>query len=343
MAMCLSRPIGMPCEENVLTLSCNPFSWSTPIRHEIRSISVNYLNKRWFKPSKAAVSQTSMFSWRVRWKFSSRLLWLHHNANAVCSVYSITLVGLGCWLVRFVDEYLCCGYLRSSVDESGRGRERKKEWKNERGWTASLCVVVIASYEKTKNEGTITSCVFVVVPDERRLKQAIVSNSTKTSMTTATKPKESTHSIDNLNKISSYANLTSSMLFLPASPPPVAQPSYINQETVVRVMQQQLLKKETLSDTTSISSSSTSSPIVHVRHRSHLPPPPALEQQKQLAEDGSSSGDSTASSHRDSGLSSGINDGSSDGSPRGSLIEHESIVMDNLIKQTQHLFSKFNA
>ena len=77
MGMCLSRPIGMPCEENVLTLSCNPFSWSMPIRLEILSISVNYLNKRWFKPSRAAVSRTSMFSfrapghcWRVRWKFS---------------------------------------------------------------------------------------------------------------------------------------------------------------------------------------------------------------------------------------------------------------------------------
>ena len=227
-------------------------------------------------------------------------------------------------------------------------REKKKERKKERGWTASVCVCLRHCVLWENEERTITSCIFVVVPDERRLKQAIVSNSTKTSMTTATatKPKESIHSIDNLNKISSYANLTSSMLFLPASPTPVAQPSYINQETVVRVMQQQLLKKETLSDTTSISSSSTSSPIVHVRHRSHLPPLPALEQQqqqKQLAEDGSSSGDSTASSHRDSGLSSGINDGSSDGSPRGSLIEHESIVMDNLIKQTQHLFGKFNA
>ena len=151
-----------------------------------------------------------------------------------------------------------------------------------------------------------------------------------------TKPNESLHSIDHLSKISSFANLNCSMLFLPQSSSS-SQPSYINQETVVKVMQQQQINKkdQTLSDTTSTSSSSTSSPLVHIRHRSHL-----LSTYHQLQEDASSSGDSTASSQRDSGLSSGINDESSDGSPRDSLIEHEQTLHDGLIKQNQTLRSK---
>ena len=164
MAMCLSRPTGMPYEENVLTLSCNPFSWSMLIRLEILSISVNYLNKRWFKPSRAAVSRTSMFSfrapvhcWRVRWKFSLLILWLHHDANAVCSVYSITIVGLGCWLVRFVDEYLCCGYLRSSVDESGRERKKEREAMNGQPVCLRHCVLW-ENEERRTNDYIVCIC-----------------------------------------------------------------------------------------------------------------------------------------------------------------------------------------
>ena len=143
-------------------------------------------------------------------------------------------------------------------------------------------------------------------------------------------PTNTTHSIDKLNQISSFANLSSSMLFLPR---PAATPSsYINQEAVARVMQQQLLKKESLSDTTSISSSSTSSPVVNVRHRTQ---PHVFAR-----EDASTSGESSVSSQRDSGLSSGINDGSSDGSPRDSLNDNEQTIIDGLIKQTQSMMSK---
>jgi len=175
---------------------------------------------------------------------------------------------------------------------------------------------------------------FIVIPDERRLEQTIVSNNIKTSMTKITKQQEDvqhqTYSLDNLHNISSFATLNSSMLFMPKS---TINTSYINQETVVKVMQQQLLKKETLSDTTSISSSSTSSPIIHVRHRTCQ-----LGQQR---EDTSSSGDSSVSSQRDSGLGSGINDESSDGSPRDSLIENEQTVIDGLIKQTERIMSMY--
>jgi hypothetical protein len=124
---------------------------------------------------------------------------------------------------------------------------------------------------------------------------------------------------ENLHKISLFATLNSSMLFMPK---PTINTSYINQETVVKVMQQQLLKKETLSDTTSISSSSTSSPIIHVRHRTC----PIIPQPED--------GDSLGSSQRDSGLSS-------DGSPRDSLSENEQTVIDGLIKQTERLTSMY--
>jgi len=135
--------------------------------------------------------------------------------------------------------------------------------------------------------------------------------------------KRELYSLDNLSKISSFATLNSSMLFMPKSIPPTPS-TYINQETVAKVMQQQLLKKESLSDTLSMSSSSTSSPLVHIRQRYHP---------KHKFDDGLSSGDSsTSSSQRDSGLSSGINDASSDDSPRDSLAENE---------QTGHLMSKF--
>jgi len=166
----------------------------------------------------------------------------------------------------------------------------------------------------------------------------MVSNNIKNSMTITKKQqqeefKHQSHSVENLHNISSFATLNSSMLFMPKSPT-INNTSYINQETVVKVMQQQLLKKETLSDTTSISSSTTSSPIIHVRHRTCQIP-------QQQREDTLSSGDSSVSSQRDSGLSSGINDGSSDGSPRDSLIENEQTVIDGLIKQTERIMSMY--
>ncbi len=174
---------------------------------------------------------------------------------------------------------------------------------------------------------------FLVIPDERRLEQTMVLNHTKNFLTTKQEEfQHQSHTVENLHKISSFGILNSSMLFMPKS---TINTSYINQETVVKVMQQQLLKKETLSDTTSLSSSTTSSPIVHVRHRTC--------QIIQQREDASSSGDSSASSQRDSGLSSGINDESSDGSPRDSLIEHEQTVIDSLIKQTERIMSKYNS
>jgi hypothetical protein len=130
--------------------------------------------------------------------------------------------------------------------------------------------------------------------------------------------KRELYSLDNLSKISSFATLNSSMLFMPKSFPTTIS-TYINQETVAKVMQQQFLKKESLSDI-----QSTSSSVVHIRQR---------YQQKHKFDDALSSGDSsTSSSQRDSGLGSGINDGSSDDSPRDSLAENE---------QTVHLMSKF--
>jgi hypothetical protein len=167
------------------------------------------------------------------------------------------------------------------------------------------------------------------MPSERRLEP------TKHSMTQQEKLqlnknelKRDLYSLDNLSKISSFATLNSSMLFLPKSTPTT---SYINQETVAKVMQQQFLKKESLSDTTSISSSLTSSPLVHIRQR---------YSQKQKSDETLSSGDSSTSSQRDSGLSSGINDGSSDNSSRDSLADNEQTEIDSLIKQTEHLMSK---
>lgn len=142
---------------------------------------------------------------------------------------------------------------------------------------------------------------------------------------------QQSHPLDNLHNISSFATLNSSMLFMPKTP---INNSYINHETVAKVMQQQLLKKDTLSDTTSISSSLTSSPIVNIRHRT------CQLEIVQQREDTLSSGDSSTSSQRDSGLSSGINDGSSDGSPRDSLIENEQTLIDGLVKQTERLMSK---
>ncbi|UJR26793.1 hypothetical protein I4U23_008106 [Adineta vaga] len=160
------------------------------------------------------------------------------------------------------------------------------------------------------------------IPDERRLEQTMVLNNKKSpQITKQDQFQHQSHSVENLQKISSFATLNSSMLFMPK---PTINTSYINQETVVKVMQQQLLKKETLSDTTSISSSTASSPIVHVRHRTD----PLIQSTR---EDTSSSGDSS----RDSGLSSGMNDESSDGSPRDSLSEHEQTVIDGLTKQTE--------
>ncbi|CAF0949568.1 unnamed protein product [Rotaria sordida] len=171
------------------------------------------------------------------------------------------------------------------------------------------------------------------IPDEKRLEQNILSNNIKNSMITKKQDnfKQESYTLENLHKISSFATLNSSMLFMPKSS--ITNNSYINQEKVVKVMQQQLLKKETLSDTTSISSSSTSSPIVQSRHRNYQ-----ITTQQQR-EDTSSSGDSSISSQRDSGLSSGINDGSSDGSSRDSLIENEQTLIDSLIKQTERIMN----
>ena len=161
---------------------------------------------------------------------------------------------------------------------------------------------------------------FVVVPDQRRLEQTIVS---KTNLSPPTMSRNSDdYQDEHLRKISSFATLNSSMLFMPK---PTVPPAYINQATVVKVMQQQFLKKEpSSSDTTSISSSSTSSPLVHVRHRTCPITQPS--------EDALSSEDSSASSQRDSGLSS-------DGSPRDSLSDNEQTIIDGLIKQTERLLS----
>jgi hypothetical protein len=131
--------------------------------------------------------------------------------------------------------------------------------------------------------------------------------------------KRDLYSFENLSKISSFATLNSSMLFMPK---PTTTSSYINQATVAKVMKQQLLKKESLSDSTSMSSSLTSSSLVHIRQRSY---------EKRKSDDTLSSGDSSTSSQRDSGLSSGINDASSDDSPRDSLAENE---------QTDQMMSK---
>ncbi|CAF2127507.1 unnamed protein product [Rotaria magnacalcarata] len=169
------------------------------------------------------------------------------------------------------------------------------------------------------------------LPDEKRLEQTILSNNRNSLMMITKKYEESqqqSHSLEDLKNISSFGTLNSSMLFMPK--PPINN-SYINHDAVAKVMQQQLLKKETLSDTASVSSSSTSSPIVHVRHRTCQL---GVIQQR---EDASSSGDSSISSQRDSGLSSGINDGSSDGSPRDSLIENDQTIIDGLVKQTERM------
>ncbi len=127
------------------------------------------------------------------------------------------------------------------------------------------------------------------------------------------KIKHDLHPLEHLSKISSFATLNSSMLFMPKAP---TTSSYINQATVVKVMQQQLLKK------------------VHIRQRC---------QPRQKFDDTLSSAESSTSSQRDSGLSSGINDGSSDDSPRDSLAENEQTEIDSLIKQTEQMMSKLKS
>lgn len=101
------------------------------------------------------------------------------------------------------------------------------------------------------------------------------------------------YSFDNL---SSFASLNSSMLFLPRSSSPSTD--YINEEIVAKVMQQQLSKKESLVET-------------------------SLRKQMMISDETLSSGDSSTSSQRDSGLSSVVHDGSSDESSRDSLIEFD--------------------
>lgn len=139
------------------------------------------------------------------------------------------------------------------------------------------------------------------------------------------------HSLENLSKISSFATLNSSMLFMPK---PSATSSYINQETVAKVMQQQLLKKESLYDTTS----SISFP------QPSLSPKSIRQKQfsiKHKFDDTLSSRDSSTSSQRDSGLSSGINDGSSDdNSPIDSPVHNESTEIDSLVTKTEQIMSK---
>ncbi|CAF0769637.1 unnamed protein product [Adineta ricciae] len=135
-----------------------------------------------------------------------------------------------------------------------------------------------------------------IVPCERRLE------SFKRSMTKQepyqSSDKNSPHELGDMSKISSFASLNSSMLFLPKSS---SSSSYINQETVAKVMQQQLSKKgESLSD--------IASPLGQSR---------TIKQQKSdeiLSSADSSTSSSSFSSQRDSGLSSGITDGSSDDS-----------------------------
>lgn len=180
-------------------------------------------------------------------------------------------------------------------------------------------VLLFLTYDKKITLFDYVFC-FIVAPDQRRLEQTIVSKN-NLSPPTMTRQADD-YQAEHLRKISSFATLNSSMLFMPK---PAVQPAYINQETVVKVMQQQFLKKDpSSSDTTSISSSSTSSPLVHVRHRTCPITQPS--------EDALSSEGSSASSQRDSGLSS-------DGSPRDSLSDNEQTIIDGLIKQTEHLMS----
>ncbi|UJR22319.1 hypothetical protein I4U23_025381 [Adineta vaga] len=126
------------------------------------------------------------------------------------------------------------------------------------------------------------------------------------------------HDFEDPSKICSFASLNSSMLFLPKSTSPPTS-SYINQETVAKVMQQQLSKKgESLSDITS--------PLVHIRT------------QKQKMDETLSSGDSSTSSslssQRDSGLGSGITDGSSDDSLTDSTDPTEQMMNDTHLDMT---------
>ena len=116
-----------------------------------------------------------------------------------------------------------------------------------------------------------------------------------------------------LSKISSFATLNSSMLFLPKLiTTPSTSTSYINQETVAKVMQQQqqlLLKKdEVFTDTSS---------KIHYRQKS---------------DENLSSEDSSTSSQRDSGfLSNDIHDDqSNETSPRDSLAEIDSTTTTNM-------------
>lgn len=197
--------------------------------------------------------------------------------------------------------FLSCGYHRSSTP-----------------LFRSVQFLLFLTYDKKITLIDYVFFCFLVVPDQRRLEETIVSKSNLTPMIR----KSEEYSNEHFQKISSFASLNSSMLFMPKPNNPSA---YINQETVAKVMQQQLMKKETSSDTTSISSSSTSSPLVPIRHRT-CPIIPS-------SEDALSSEGSSASSQRDSGLSS-------DGSPRDSLTDNEQTIIDGLIKQTERLLSK---
>ena len=134
------------------------------------------------------------------------------------------------------------------------------------------------------------------------------------------------YSFEQLAKISSFATLNSSMLFLPQSSTSSSANSYINHDTVAKVMQQQLLKKELLSEASSTRLSSV-----------------PYRDDKYKYDDVFCSENSSTSSQRDSGLSSGINDASSDASSRHSVAETD---IDTLMPQQQpppdQLIGKFD-
>jgi hypothetical protein len=111
---------------------------------------------------------------------------------------------------------------------------------------------------------------------------------------------DSCHSLANIDQISSFATLNTSMLFLPRTTVHIDN-NYIDPSAVVKVMQQQQqLKRQVLSS------------HVHLR------------------EDNDKYDESSISSQRDSGLGSGIHDGSSD----DSLEEHESIQAEHNIEHS---------
>ena len=113
-------PIGMPSNENVLTFIYNRFFSSMPILIVIQSTSVSYSSERWFKRKTIIVSQ---FKERKTWnrgiiqRTPNIASWLR---QAILCTQLVLIVGIAWWLLLFYDEYLCCGYLRSSVQDEKR-------------------------------------------------------------------------------------------------------------------------------------------------------------------------------------------------------------------------------